>query len=145
MTVICFFEILASTSRLGTKMKSIDYQISCNQMTCQLFKKSHRLFSERFEEGLFFACNLQYRGKIAISEVHSAINKVRKIYNPKFTQWCKTGFKIANCWKPACLPLDSLFQGNKVALHICVISEYIRYFLSKASICPKAVYRGCVL
>jgi len=112
--------LLSSMSRIGTKLKPIDHKISCNQMTCQLFKKSHRLFSERFEEGLFFACNLQYRGKIAISEVHKAIHKVRKIYSPKFTAWCKTGFKLANCWKPSCVPTDSVFQGNAGSVFMLV-------------------------
>lgn len=104
--------LLTSTSRFGTKIKPISHTISANQMTCQLFKKSNRLFSERFEDGLFFACSLQYRGQVAISEVHKAINKVRKIYNPKFAAWSKTGFKLANCWKPTTLPEDSAFQGN---------------------------------
>lgn len=124
--------LLSSTSRLGTRFKPIDHKISVNQMTCQLFKKSHRLFSERFEEGLFFACNMQYRGKVAISEVHKAIHKVRKIYNPKFTEWCKTGFKIANCWKPVCLPSDSAFQGNKGSVvMLCnntVVTKSLRTF-----------------
>lgn len=106
-------EILTTASRFGTVNYPVDYAINCTELTCQVFKDHHRLCTPKLQDGTYLACNLQFRGESEKSVLVKAIRRMYDLYEPKFTSWIPTPFRLSTSWKPICYSEDSVFKGTQ--------------------------------
>jgi len=104
--------ILSSATRFGSINYPVDYAIKSVELTCQVFKNHHRLCTPKLQDGTYLACNLQFRGQNEKSVLIKSIQRMYDLYEPKFTSWIPTPFRISTSWKPIVFSNDSVFKGT---------------------------------
>ncbi|KAK8739597.1 hypothetical protein OTU49_003418 [Cherax quadricarinatus] len=96
-------------------------QMSVSQITNACFDPTNQMVMCDPRNGKYVACCLLYRGDVVPTDVHAAIDAVKRNRFIQFVEWCPTGFKVGmNSKPPAVVPCGDL---AKVCRALCGLSN----------------------